>query len=97
MRIVRFVVSGRVQGVGFRYFVATVAERHGLDGWVRNRRDGAVEGVAAGAAEAVDALLIACRSGPALAHVRAVEVSEADESDLAVRGAGERFSVLRTR
>ena len=96
MRIVRFVVSGRVQGVGFRYFVGGLATRHGLVGWVRNRRDGAVEGVAGGAPEAVEALLAACRRGPPSAYVGAVDVTEADESALAARVAGEQFSVLRS-
>jgi acylphosphatase len=53
-RIVRIVVEGRVQGVGFRAFVAREAARLQLDGWVRNRRDGSVETVAMGPRSVID-------------------------------------------
>ena len=46
-------ITGRVQGVGYRAFVVHAAERHGLEGWVRNRKDGSVEAVVAGPAEDV--------------------------------------------
>ena len=63
MSVIRhMVVRGRVQGVGYRAFVEHEALRRGLEGWVRNRRDGAVEAVFAGEPEAVDA---ADRSLPA--------------------------------
>ena len=95
-RIVRLTISGRVQGVGFRYFVEREAERRKLEGWVRNRRDGAVEALIAGAPEAVAAMAEACRRGPPGAAVDAVDVREADASELALRAPGERFSVLQT-
>ncbi len=63
-RAVRVVIAGRVQGVGFRAFVAGEAARHGIAGWVRNRRDGTVEAVFIGEGAAVDAMLAACRRGP---------------------------------
>jgi len=49
-------IEGRVQGVGFRYWVRNEADRLGLDGWVRNRRDGAVEAVFSGLPDAVAAM-----------------------------------------
>jgi acylphosphatase len=95
-RIVRLVISGRVQGVGFRYFVEREAARRSLEGWVRNRRDGAVEALIAGAPEAVEVMGEACRRGPPGARVDAVDIREADASELALRAPGERFSVLQT-
>ena len=95
-RIVRLMISGRVQGVGFRYFVEREAERRKLEGWVRNRRDGAVEALIAGTPEAVAAMCDVCRRGPAAAAVDALDMREADASDLALRAPGESFSVLQT-
>jgi acylphosphatase len=74
------VISGRVQGVGFRYSMAEEAERLGATGWVRNRRDGTVEAVVDGAADAVDALVAWARRGPPSAHVTGVQVSELAET-----------------
>mgnify|MGYP002779277996 CR=1 FL=1 len=71
---VHFTVRGRVQGVGFRAWTAHQAELRGLTGWVRNRRDGAVEAVAAGPAQAVDLLLKACAQGPGGSRVDTLEV-----------------------
>lgn len=68
-------VRGRVQGVGFRVFVAREARRLGLVGWVRNEADGAVHVVAEGAAAELDALLDALRVGPSGAVVRDVRLS----------------------
>ena len=80
--IVRLVVRGRVQGVGFRAFVEETAFDLGLRGWVRNRRDGSVEAVAAGAPTAVDAFIEAVRLGPRAARVDAVDIAEAEEEAL---------------
>ena len=71
-------IRGRVQGVGFRFFVQREAERRGLSGWVRNRHDGSVEAVVQGAADAVDALIDAVRSGPPSARVTDLQVSEGE-------------------
>jgi acylphosphatase len=71
---VRALVQGTVQGVGFRVFVRRAAEDLGLGGWVRNRRDGAVELEAEGSAAAIESLLAAVRRGPAGAWVREVHV-----------------------
>jgi acylphosphatase len=79
-RVVHFTITGRVQGVGYRAFVESEAVRRGLDGWVRNCSDGAVEGVFAGESETVAAMIAACREGPAMARVDDVVVeTRADE------------------
>jgi acylphosphatase len=96
-RVVRHVwVRGRVQAVGFRAFVEDSAAMEGVDGWVRNRRDGSVEAVFAGDPEAVRAVIEACRRGPPGAWVEALEEREGSPELLAQGYAGEHFSVLRT-
>lgn len=67
------VIHGRVQGVGFRVWVQHQAQLHGLNGWVRNRRDGAVEAVISGPQDAVAAMLKAFAQGPRGATVEHVE------------------------
>ena len=77
MRVARrFVVSGRVQGVGFRYFALDAARRDGLQGYVTNRDDGSVEAVAEGEAEALERFERALRRGPSAARVDDVIVDE---------------------
>lgn len=73
----RFVIHGRVQGVGFRYAMVDEAARLGLSGWVRNRRNGTVESVVQGGAEAVEAITRWARQGPSGARVTTVDVAEA--------------------
>ena len=90
------VARGRVQGVGYRAFVEDEALRLGLEGWVRNRRDGTVEAVFCGAGDVLDHVIAACRRGPSAARVETVEVTDADEAALGRRRQGERFSVLAT-
>ncbi len=75
-RSVRVRITGRVQGVGYRYWTEAVAADLGLAGWVRNRRDGSVEALFAGPADAVDEMLARCRDGPRSAAVAAVEILE---------------------
>lgn len=65
----RLLLSGRVQGIGFRDWMMTRARRLGLAGWVRNRHDGTLEALVAGDAPAVEELLRACRRGPPMAEV----------------------------
>jgi acylphosphatase len=66
-------ISGRVQGVGFRYSLRAEAKAHGLAGWVRNRRDGSVEALLQGKADAVAAVAAWARHGPPGAHVERLE------------------------
>jgi len=94
--LIRHIVArGRVQGVGYRAFVADEAARHGVAGWVRNRRDGTVEAVLSGPAGPVEAVIAACRRGPWAAAVQGVDVTEGRADQLRQR-AGEGFSVLPT-
>jgi acylphosphatase len=75
MRVARrFLISGRVQGVGFRYFTDAAASREGLHGWVRNLPDGRVEAAVEGEADAVERFERAMRHGPRGARVEVVEV-----------------------
>lgn len=80
MKAVRATVTGRVQGVSFRWYTEERARELGVTGWVRNEPDGSVALHAEGADDAVDALVEWCRTGPALARVRNVAVREAAES-----------------
>ena len=69
------IVEGDVQGVGFRYFVASLAEPAGLAGWVRNRSDGTVECVVEGPRSALESLLADLRRGPGSASVADVRAT----------------------
>jgi acylphosphatase len=96
MSVIRHVVvRGRVQGVGYRAWAEYTAHDRGLEGWVRNRRDGSVEAVFAGSPEAVAGMIEACRRGPPAARVDAVDEREATGDELAARGR-DRFAVLPT-
>jgi acylphosphatase len=81
--VARLIVTGRVQGVGYRWWAQGQARALGLDGWVRNLRDGSVELLAAGTPEAIDRLVRACHGGPPAAMVDAVQRFEADDEGLA--------------
>jgi acylphosphatase len=76
-RLVR--IRGRVQGVWYRGWTVDEAERRGLSGWVRNRRDGSVEALFAGDDTAVAEMIEACRRGPDLAEVESVASEPAVE------------------
>ena len=77
----RLTIFGRVQGVGFRWALHAQASALGLDGWVRNRRDGSVEALLSGPSEAVEALNAWAWQGPASAHVdRVLAQDEPDSS-----------------
>jgi acylphosphatase len=84
-----YVISGRVQGVGFRYFAEAAAMREGIAGWVANRGDGRVEVMAEGDAEAVSRFEAKLRHGPSGARVDAIEVNET------VPAGGERGFIIK--
>jgi len=85
----RLLISGVVQGVGFRYSMMAQARRLGITGWVRNRRDGSVEAMIAGDAAQIEAMLAWSRTGPAGAVVDTVVVEVGD-------GGYEGFELLAT-
>ena len=74
----RVVVHGYVQGVFFRDSVRRLAQQHGVNGWIANRRDGAVEALLEGEPDAVERVVAFCRRGPRDAQVESVDVSEED-------------------
>ena len=77
VRTLRIMVEGRVQGVGFRYFVAREAERRAIGGFARNLGDGRVEIVAQGDGDALAALCEACGRGPRGSQVMRVDITDA--------------------
>jgi acylphosphatase len=85
----RVIVSGRVQGVFFRDSCQREAANRTVTGWVRNRRDGAVEAVFEGDADAVEAMVVWCRQGPSGARVDRIEVTDEEpQGDRAFRVVG---------
>ena len=76
MRRLRVIVTGSVQGVGFRWSTRKVADKYGLAGWVRNRNDGAVEAELEGSPEAVESTIAWLHNGPPSASVSSVDVIE---------------------
>ena len=89
------IIRGLVQGVGYRYWTESRARSLGLKGWVRNRRDGSVEAVFAGARDAVAAMVEDCRRGPSSARVESIVERDADEHELKIN-AGNAFASLPT-
>ncbi len=81
---------GRVQGVGFRYFVLREAEALGIHGWVRNRADGTVEALARGTKEELDRLQDSLQEGPRWSRVVSVSVTEESDEDV-----GQAFEIRR--
>ncbi len=76
MKTVTVRIEGRVQGVYYRAWTEQTARRFGLDGWVRNRRDGSVEAVFSGPEIQVDEMLRRCAEGPPDANVTKVTVTD---------------------
>jgi acylphosphatase len=90
MEITRhLIVTGRVQGVGFRQFMVRTAQELHIRGWVRNRADGSVEAVVVGTTEAVQTMIERTRRGSAFAAVTNLKVGDA-------QGSFERFEVQPT-
>jgi acylphosphatase len=79
MRSARLIITGRVQGVGYRMWAERTATALGIRGWVRNRPDGSVELLAIGEGSAVAQLIEACGQGPRHAAVSGVSVSDAGD------------------
>jgi acylphosphatase len=90
-KTVRLIIQGRVQGVSYRWWTVGAATQRGLNGWVRNRRDGNVEALVSGPIADVDDLIEACRQGPSAARVTDIEIV-AEES--AVTGGFEQRSTV---
>ena len=78
----RLVISGRVQGVGFRAWMESKAQALGLSGWVRNRMDGTIEALIDGDEAAIDELLRDCRRGPRMAEVAEITEELANPPDV---------------
>jgi acylphosphatase len=89
-------IKGTVQGVGFRYWTRRAATARGLEGWVRNRRDGSVEAVFAGPEQAVVEMIALCRRGPNAARVDHVDENAAVPDAMSLRRREQRFSELPT-
>ena len=89
-------IRGRVQGVGYRAWVQHEALRRGLEGFVRNRRDGAVEALFIGTQDVVAEMVQSCRQGPTAARVDDIIEADAALDARSWQRPGERFSVLPT-
>jgi acylphosphatase len=85
----RFIISGRVQGVGFRYFAIRAARRAGVVGTVRNLSDGTVEAIAEGSETAVSEFRAQLERGPSYGHV-----SRVDEAQIKTTGRYSGFEVI---
>lgn len=97
MRVHRHVIiRGRVQGVGYRAWTEVTAIERGIEGWVRNRRDGAVEALFSGEEDDVAAMIAQCRRGPPGARVETIDQREGTPDEIALRRGDELFSVLRS-
>jgi acylphosphatase len=85
-----------VQGIGYRAWTEVTALERGVEGWVRNRRDGSVEALFSGPEDEVAAMIAECRRGPPGARVDAIDQREATSDEIALRRRDEIFSVLRS-
>jgi acylphosphatase len=94
--IKRLMIRGTVQGIGFRVWIEHQAMSLDLKGWVRNRRDGAVEVLLAGPQPTIAVMIERCWKGPPLAKVKSIDIEDAAPADLGFRRAGEDFSLIAT-
>ena len=90
------IIRGRVQGVGFRAWMEVLALERGLEGWVRNRRDGSVEAVFSGPQDDVAAMIAECRHGPPGSRVETIDQRAATPAEIGLRHGDELFSVLHS-
>lgn len=82
-RTVHLIISGDVQGVGYRAWAVNLADEMGVDGWIRNlAEDGTVEAMFSGEEELVDSILEECRCGPSAANVEDVIIEEIDDEEV---------------
>jgi acylphosphatase len=77
----RLVITGQVQGIGYRWSMVAAAEEFGITGWVRNRRDGSVEATVCGADEAIARIMVWAQRGPPGARVEHVAIELAETGD----------------
>ena len=77
----RYILTGSVQGVGFRYFTQQAAARLNITGWVRNLPDGSVEAMAQGSEAAMKEFLQLLQQGPPWSRVESIQESEAEKQD----------------
>lgn len=80
MHSIRVIISGRVQGVGYRNWTVKTAGQRGLKGWVRNRTDGTVEAIFSGDESTIQAMIESCKKGPLIARVDRIEQFTHDET-----------------
>jgi acylphosphatase len=90
------IIRGRVQGIGYRAWTEVTALERGVEGWVRNRRDGSVEALFSGPDDEVAAMIAECRRGPPGARVDVIDQRDATSDEIALRRGDEIFSVLRS-
>jgi acylphosphatase len=90
---VRVFAEGRVQGVGYRDFVRRSAERFGVSGWVRNRRDGSVEACLLGPSGRVEAVVAEMRRGPRSAEVANLRIEAGRRNESAMDGFAVRSTI----
>jgi acylphosphatase len=88
------IIRGRVQGVGYRAWSEYTALECGLQGWVRNCRDGSVEALFCGPLDAVTGMIDACKQGPSGSRIDAIDQRDGTADEFALRRRGELFSVL---
>lgn len=91
MKTVRIIVTGRVQGVGFRYFTVRCANDLGLCGWVRNLPDGSVETAIQGPDEKIEEMAGLLKQGPGAANVSGLEIEEIESGSEELSGFTMRF------
>ncbi|MEA1893622.1 MAG: acylphosphatase [Euryarchaeota archaeon] len=91
MKTTHIIVTGRVQGVGFRYFTVRCANDLGLCGWVRNLPDGSVEIAIQGPSEKIEEMTGRLRQGPGAANVSGLEIEEIESGSEEMSGFAMRF------